>query len=115
MKNNISTLFQKNIVVDKKNNKLIKNLATCKTKKCSKIDNERAKEFKIFEKEQDKKCPQKSSKAFYDCSEIFYMNSKYKVLFDKFNKCGEEKCSKEKKSLKKYHEKNLKNIMKNFI
>jgi hypothetical protein len=105
MKNITSKSFIKNIVFDKKENHLLKKLNQCKTRKCSKINKEYIKENKIFTKEQNKKCRQKSDKAFYDCSDIFYENSKNKILFDKFIKCGEEKCAKEKKTLKKYREK----------
>ena len=85
--------------------RLLKKLNKCKTRKCFKINKERIKEKKSFDKEQDKKCPQKSPNAFYDCSEDFYNKSKYKKLFDKYVKCGEKKCSKEKKTLKNLRDK----------
>lgn len=88
--------------LNKKESQLLKKLNICKTRKCAKINKERIKEQPIFEKEQDKKCPQKSSKAFYDCSIDFYEKSKYKKLFVKYVECGKKKCSNEQKTLKKY-------------
>ena len=84
-----------------KEEELLKKLNKCKTRKCAKINKERIKEGIIFYKEQDKKCPQKSSNAFYKCSVDFYNKSKYKKLFDEYVKCGKRKCSKERKTLKK--------------
>jgi hypothetical protein len=101
------------IAFDKKESKLLTNLAQCRTRKCSKINKEKLKERKILDKEQDKQCPQNSSKAFYNCSVDIYNKSKYKTLFNKFVSCGEKKCSKERKTLKKYQKKLRKNIKKN--
>ena len=89
----------------KKEDRLLEKLTKCKTRKCAKNGKERVKEEKIFEKEQDKACPQKSSNAFYDCSVGFYDKSKYKKLSEKFVECGNKKCSKERKTLKNYRNK----------
>jgi len=78
----------------------LKKLNKCKTRKCAKLNKEAIKEGKIFLKEQDKACPQKSQPAFYNCSVGFYDKSKYKTLVKKFTKCGRKKCSKERKTLK---------------
>jgi len=83
--------------------KLLTKLAKCRTRKCSKIDKQLLKERKILDKEQGKKCSQKTLK----CSLDIYKKSKYKTLFDKFVSCGEEKCYKERKNLTKY-QKNIK-------
>jgi hypothetical protein len=101
LKDNITTSFIKEYI------RLLKKLNKCKTRKCAKINKERIKEEINFDKEQDKKCPQKSSRAFYDCSVDFYNKSKYKKLFDKYVKCGKRKCSKEHKTLKKLRGKKL--------
>jgi len=101
------------VTFDKKESKLLKKFHKCKTRKCSKINKELAKENKTFYKEQDKQCPQKSSKTFYNCSVDFYEKSKYKKLHDEFVSCSEKKCSKERKTLKKYQKKLEKNIKKN--
>jgi hypothetical protein len=107
-----SKSFANYLSVDKKEVRILKKITQCKNKKCSKLNKIRAKEEKIFEKEQDKKCQQKSAKAFYDCSDVFYENSKYKTLFNNFIKCGNEKCSKEMKTHKKYRDKNFEKYMK---
>lgn len=101
------------LAFDKKEGKLLTNLSQCRTRKCSKINKEMLKERKILDKEQDKQCPQKLYKAFYNCSVDIYNKSKYKTIFDKFVSCGEKKCSKERKTLKKYQKKLEKNIKKN--
>jgi len=84
----------------KKEEQLVKKFNKCKTRKCAKLNKEAIKEGKIFDKEQDKACPQKSREAFYNCSVGFYDKSKYKTLVKKFSKCGAKKCSKERKTLK---------------
>ena len=100
MVKDISTLIN-----TKEEDRLLKKRNKCITRKCVKINKKRIKEKKSFDKEQDKKCTQKSPYAFYDCSEDFYNKSKYKTLFDKYVKCGEKKCSKENKTLKNLREK----------
>lgn len=87
---------------DKEESQLLKKLNACRTRKCAKTKKARMKESKIFEKEQDIQCPQKSPMAFYDCSVDFYEKSKYKNLFDKNVNCGKKKCDKERKTLKKF-------------
>jgi hypothetical protein len=101
LKDNITTSF------NKEDTRLLKKLNKCKTRKCAKINKERIKEEINFYKEQDKKCPQKSSRAFYDCSVDFYNKSKYKKLFDEYVECGKRKCSKEQKTLKNLRGKKL--------
>ena len=98
IKDTTSTLFREEA-------RLLKKIEKCKTRKCDKISKERIKERSIFRKEQDKECPQKSSKAFYNCSVDFYNKSKYKKIFDKYVKCGIKKCSKARKTLKRLREK----------
>lgn len=92
-------------IFSKEELRLIEKLNRCKTRKCAKLHKEREKEGKLFTKEQDIACPQKSNTAFYDCSVGFYETSKYKKLFDKFVECGKRKCRKEKKTLKKLRDK----------
>ena len=94
---------------------LIEKIAKCKTRKCAKLNKKREKEEKIFLKEQDIACPQKSDDEFYDCSVGFYEKSKYKKLYDKFTKCGERKCSKERKTLKKLRDKQEYNFIKSLV
>lgn len=94
----------KDIHFDKKETRLLKKLDRCKTRKCSKLNKKLIKSGIKFYKEQDKKCPQKSANAFYKCSVDFYNKSKYKTIFDKYVKCGQKKCSKERKTLKKLRE-----------
>ena len=103
-KNTTSTTLNHN-TFNKEESQLLKKVNKCKTRKCSKINKERIKERKKFDKEQDIKCPQKLSNAFYNCSVDFYNKSKYKKLFDKYVKCGKQKCFKEKNTLKKLREK----------
>jgi len=97
----VHNLFVNMVSFNKKESRVLKKLNRCKTRKCAKLNKERLKEQKGFEKEQDKECPQKSSTAFYECSVNFYNKSKYKKLYDEFVKCGRKKCSKERKTLKK--------------
>lgn len=106
-KNNTSTILNDNSF-NKEESRLLKKVNNCKTRKCAKINRERIKEGKKFNKEQNIKCPQKSSNAFYNCSVDFYDKSKYKKLFDKYVKCGTKKCFKEKNTLKKLREKYFK-------
>jgi hypothetical protein len=89
------------ISFNKEETRLLKKLNKCKTRKCAKINKERIKERINFDKEQGKKCHQKSSNTFYNCSIDFYNESKYKKLFDEYVSCGKRKCSKEWKTLKK--------------
>ena len=92
-------------IFSKEEVRLIEKLNRCKTRKCAKLHKEREKEGKIFRKEQDIACPQKSDDKFYDCSVGFYERSNYKKVFDQFVECGKKKCSKEKKTLKKLRDK----------
>jgi hypothetical protein len=92
-------------IFSKEESRLIEKLNRCKTRKCAKLHKEREKEGKLFTKEQDIACPQKSNTAFYDCSVGFYERSKYKKLFDRFVECAKKKCHKEKKTLKKLRDK----------
>lgn len=95
-------------IFSKTENNLLRKLVNCKTKKCSKLLKEKHKEEKKYTKEEKIKCTQKSSKKFYDCSAVLYDKSKYKVLSKKYYECGEKKCSKEHKNLKKYRNKSRK-------
>ena len=104
VKNNGSTPVNTNIF-SKEELRLIEKLNRCKTRKCAKLHKEREKEGKIFTKEQDIACPQKSNTEFYDCSVGFYDKSNYKKLFDRFVECGKKKCRKEKNTLKKLRDK----------
>lgn len=106
-----STSFINKISFDKKENRLLKILTKCKTRKCSKINNQRIEESKIYEKELNQMCPN----LLYKCASEFdkKYGSKYKMLFNKFTQCGIKKCSKERKTLKKYQEKLKRAINKN--
>jgi hypothetical protein len=115
VKNIGSTPVNTNIF-SKEELRLVEKLNRCKTRKCAKLHKEREKEGKLFTKEQDIACPQKSNSAFYDCSVGFYEKSKYKKIFDKFVECAKKKCRKEKKTLKKLRDKQEYNfIMKNVL
>jgi len=70
---------------NKEETELVKKLSKCKTRKCSKINKRVIKERKTFDKEQNKKCTQKSSNKFYNCSVDFYDKSNYKKLFRPLN------------------------------
>jgi hypothetical protein len=104
VKGKVSTLFNAD-TFNKEETRLLNKINKCKTRKCAKLNKEQRKERIKFEKEQDKKCTQKSSQAFYDCSVDFYNKSKYKNLFYKYVECGNKKCSKENRTLKKLREK----------
>lgn len=101
----INTMKFANLVTqDKKENKLLKKLIRCKTRKCSKINKERSKAVKDFEKKLKNKCTQKDNKLWLNCLKGLdnKYGSKNKTLRRKYNKCGEEKCSKEHNTLSKY-------------
>ena len=102
---------KKTDILVKKVNNASNTYHNCKTRKCSKIEKERLKEYVIFEKEQNKACPQKSSDAFYKCSIGFYNNSKYKTLSNKYDKCGQNKCPKEFKNYKKASKKMVRAVL----
>ncbi len=86
--------------LEKKEDKLQKQLNKCKKTKCSKLYKIKEKEQLIFEKEQDKQCPKTlTNDEFYKCSEKFYNDSEYKKIFDEYVKCGETKCKIYKKKL----------------
>ena len=93
--NNMNNLFEREKPYLQKINK-------CKTRKCSTHNKKRLTEYKKFIKEQDKQCPQKSSGEFYNCSVKFYENSEYKILFDKWIKCGKKMCAKEIEELREF-------------
>jgi len=98
-------------IFTKEESRLIEKLTKCKTRKCAKLHKKREREGKIFTKEQDIACPQKSDEEFYDCSVGFYERSKYKKLFDRFVECSNRKCSKERKTLKKLRDKQAYNFI----
>ena len=93
--NNMNNLFEREKPYLQKINK-------CKTRKCLTHNKKRFTEYKKFIKEQDKQCPQKSSEEFYNCSVKFYENSEYKILFDKWIKCGKKMCAKEIEELREF-------------
>ena len=95
--------------------KLKKKMDTCKKHKCKKYIKEKNKEEKLFNKEQDIECPQKSSQEFYDCSTIFYNKSKLKKLFDKYVNCYESKCSKEINLLRELVKNKEMDLLRNLI
>jgi hypothetical protein len=94
-KNTMDDLFKKEKPYLLKINK-------CKTRKCLTHNKKRLLEYKTYIKEQDKQCPQKSNEEFYNCTDKFYEKSEYKKLFDKWVKCGKEKCSKEINELREF-------------
>lgn len=104
--------FADHLAFDKKEIKLYKRLTKCKTRKCSKLNKELDKEEKHFENGQKKKCTQKSIKAWARCAVDYHKHSKYKILYDKYRSCGEEKCSKELKAYKTQQKKLRKSIKK---
>jgi hypothetical protein len=78
---------------------LLKQLGKCTTKKCLKLVKKRNGLQKSFEKEEAIKCPQKSSKKFYNCSSKFYEGSNLQKSAQKVVKCSNTKCSGIKKKL----------------
>lgn len=86
---------------------LLKKLDKCISRKCSKHIKKRNDYLKSFEKEQTIKCPQKSSKKFYDCSTKFYEGSNLQKSAQKVVKCSNTKCSAIKKKLKVLRKKNV--------
>ena len=98
---------------DKEENRLAKKYFKCKTRKCSKIRKELFKEEQIVNEEIKKKCGTKlNTMANIYCADNLYNKSKYRLLYDKYAKCGEKKCAKERKTLKKYSDKLGRNIRK---
>ena len=98
MDNKIMNKTIKNL--EKKEEKILKQLNKCKNTKCFKKFKLKEKENKIFEKEQVKQCPKTlTNDEFYKCSEKFYNDSDYKKIFDEYVKCGDTKCKIYKKKL----------------
>lgn len=91
--NNMNNLFERE-------KPYLQKIEKCKTRKCSTYNKKRLSEYEKFIKEQDKQCPQKSNEEFYNCSDKFYENSEYKILYDKWVKCGKKMCAKEINDLK---------------
>ena len=105
---NLTSSFLKKIDINlKKEEPLLKKLNNCKTRKCKKYNKQKLIEQKHFNKEQDIQCQQKSNEEYYNCSEIFYNNSNYKKIFDKWVKCADKKCVKEKNELNKFRDMQL--------
>jgi hypothetical protein len=105
--------FADHLAFDKKEIALYKRVTKCKTRKCSKLEKEVDKEEGPFAKGQEKKCTQKSTKAWARCAVDYHKKSKYKILYDKYRSCGEEKCQKEWKAYKTQRKKVQNNIRKN--
>ena len=103
-KNVNSSIFKKIDNNLEKEEPLLKKLNNCKTRKCKKYNKQKLIEQKHFEKEQDIQCQQKSDEEYYNCSKIFYDNSNYKKIFDKWVKCTDKKCVKEKNELNKFRD-----------
>ena len=93
--------------MDRKESRLLKDFDKCRTKKCSNLIKKRNNKSlrNSFEKEQNIKCVQKSSKAFYDCSSKFYEGSKLQMLSEAVVKCSDKKCKTQKKKLNTYRKK----------
>ena len=91
--------------MDKKESRLLKGFDKCRTRKCANFIKDRNSIRNSFEKEQDIKCPQKSSKAFYNCSSKFYEGSKLQILSEALVKCSHKKCKAQKKKLNTYRKK----------
>ena len=92
-------------LLKKKENVLLKKFTKCRRKKCLKHIKKRNSISKSFDKEQDIKCPQKSSKAFYDCSSKFYEGSDLQKLSEEVVKCSDKKCVSHKKKLNEFRKK----------
>ena len=93
--------------LERQREKLVDERTKCAKQKCASINKILTQKNKIFEKEQDIKCPkQLSSKQFYDCTSKFYDDDKnqvvkeYKLYADKFDKCRVKKCKKFNKKMK---------------
>ena len=83
----------------KKELKLLRNFDKCRTRKCSNSIKKRNSVSNSFMNLQEKECPQKSSKAFYNCSTKFYEGSNLQKLSEDVVKCSDKKCNKQKKKL----------------
>jgi len=94
--------------LEKQEDNLINQMQKCRETKCSKKFRIKEKEEKIFEKEQDKRCPKNlTNDEFYNCSKKFYKNSEYKKIYDEYAKCGETNCKIYKKKLHSLRDKLL--------
>jgi len=104
-KNNAAAILK----LEKEEWKIIDEIELCNKTKCAKLYKEKEAEHKIFEKEQDIKCPKKlSNDKFYDCSKVFYDNNpQLKTKYNEFIKCGETKCKSKTKKLKSIRDKLL--------
>jgi hypothetical protein len=90
--------------MEKKEDMLFNKFIKCRTRKCSKIFKKYDDENIIFQKEQNKACPQKSAKAYYKCSSNFYdkKGAKLKKLLNERRKCSDKMCYKQTMKLKKH-------------
>lgn len=111
MKNNNNNKKEKSAILklEKAEWKVIDEMALCKKTKCAKLYKEKEEEHKIFEKEQNIKCPKKlSNDKFYDCSKVFYDNNQHlRTKFNEFVKCGDKKCKSKTKKIKSIRNKLL--------
>jgi len=88
--------------MDKKETRLFNVFDRCRTRKCSKYLKKRKTATKRFNKEEAKKCQQKSSRAFSKCSDKLYKGSKLEKISKESVQCSDNKCSAQKLKLNNY-------------
>ena len=77
---------------------LFNKLESCKKTKCGSLQKDKIKSGKVFEKQQNKQCPNTlSTKKYYNCSTKFYDKSDYKNKLENYFNCIDTKCKQEKK------------------
>lgn len=82
----------------KKEDILFNKLESCKKKQCGLLQKDKINSYKVFEKEQNKQCPNTlSTKKYYNCSTKFYDKSDYKNKLENYFNCIDTKCKYEKK------------------
>ena len=84
--------------LNKKEDTLLNKLESCKKTKCGLLQKDKINSHKVFEKEQNKQCPNTlSTKKYYNCSTKFYDKSDYKNKLENYFNCIDTKCKNEKK------------------
>lgn len=96
MNNTTLKLFHKD---EKKESRLLNKLDRCRTRKCSKYIKKYNSMYNSFIKGQGIKCPQKSARAFNECSVKLYEGSSTQKLLNKVVKCSDKKCYSQTKRL----------------
>jgi hypothetical protein len=88
--------------LEKEESRLLAHFDRCKTRKCSTFVRKKERIRKRFVKEQDVACPQKSAKAFYDCSVKLYEASTLRSAMEELAGCSRKKCAKNLRTLQTF-------------